>query len=233
MSIKSVWHRIKAVPFIGDMYEKYIGSKKVAHIEKKCREELVKDGEKYMGLVEDTLKDSGAIYYAYAGTLLGLIRDGKFINWDFDIDYAIVITQDFTWNDLENLMRKSGFKKTREFVFDGSVKEQSYAVGKLNIDFFGQFYEDTHMIQYSFEYIPDCKYNNENERSVYLVTLPKVVETKKIRMENVDVSVPVNSEEILAAIYNEDWRVPNPNWKSNIGKCSVLLKNKVAYQVVL
>ena len=146
MSIKSVWHRIKAVSFIGDMYEKYIGSKKVARIEKKCREELVKDGEKYMGLVEDTLKDSGAIYYAYAGTLLGLIRDGKFINWDFDIDYAIVITQDFTWNDLENLMKKSGFKKTREFVFDGSVKEQSYAVGKLNIDFFGQFYEDTHMI---------------------------------------------------------------------------------------
>lgn len=233
MSIKSVWHRIKAVPFIGDMYEKYIGSKKVARIEKKCREELVKDGEKYMGLVEDTLKDSGAIYYAYAGTLLGLIRDGKFINWDLDIDYAIVITQDFTWNDLENLMKKSGFKKSREFVFDGSVKEQSYAVGKLNIDFFGQFYEDTHMIQYSFEYIADCKYNNENERSVYLVTLPKVVETKKIRMENVDVSVPVNSEEILAAIYNEDWRVPNPNWKSNSGKCSVLLKNKVAYQVVL
>ena len=103
----------------------------------------------------------------------------------------------------------------------------------MNIDFFGQFYEDTHMIQYSFEYIPNCEYNDENERSVYLVTLPKVVETKKIRMGNVSVSVPVNSEELLTAIYNEDWRIPNPNWKSNSGKCSVLLKNKVAHQVVL
>ena len=182
MSVKSVWHKIKAVPFIGETYEKYIGSKKVARIEKKCREELVKDGEKYMGLVEDALKDSGAIYYAYAGTLLGLIRDGKFINWDFDIDYAVVITSEFPWSKLEELMKNAGFKKSREFVFEGAVQEQSYAIGKLNIDFFGQFYEGDHMIQYSFEYLPDCKYNNDNERSVYLVTLPKVTKTKKIQM---------------------------------------------------
>lgn len=233
MNIKKTWHKIKAIPLIGNTYEKYIGSKKVDYIENKCRKELAADGEKYIELVENTLKDSGALYYVYAGTLLGVTRDGKFITWDFDIDYAIVITQDFTWNNLENLMKNAGFRKTREFVFDGSVKEQSYAVDKLNIDFFGQFYEGTHMIQYSFEYNQNCEYNDENERSVYLVTLPKVVETKKVRIENTSVSVPVNSEEILAAIYNEDWRVPNPNWKSNSGKCSVLLKNKVAHQIVL
>ena len=232
MSVKSVWHKIKAVPFIGETYEKYIGSKKVARIEKKCRAELAKDGAKYMGLVEDALKDSGAIYYAYAGTLLGLIRDGKFINWDFDIDYAVVITSEFPWSKLEELMKNAGFKKSREFVFEGAVQEQSYAIGKLNIDFFGQFYEGDHMIQYSFEYLPDCKYNNDNERSVYLVTLPKVTKTKKIQMGRIFVSVPVNSEEILEANYNEDWRVPNPNWKANSGKHHKLLENKVAYQVM-
>ncbi len=233
MNVKSLWHKIKAIPVIGETYEKYIGSRKVAYIENKCRKELVKDGEKYIGLVENTLKNSGALYYVYAGTLLGLTREGKFINWDFDIDYAIVITPEFTWSKLERLMNESGFKKTREFVFEGSVKEQSYAVGKLNIDFFGQFYEGFHMIQYSFEYLSNCKYVDENERSVYLVTLPKVVETKQIQLGNVLVSVPINSEDVLSAIYNEDWRVPNPNWKSNSGKCSTLLKNKVGYQVIL
>lgn len=233
MNVKSKWHKIKAIPLIGNTYEKYIGSKKVAYIENKCHKELANDGEKYIELVETTLKDSGALYYVYAGTLLGLTRDGKLIDWDFDIDYAVVITHDFTWSKLEYLMKKSGFKKTREFVFDGSVKEQSYAVGKLNIDFFGQFYKGTHMIQYSFEYIPTVTYNNENERSVYLVTLPKVIQTKKIQMGNVLVSVPVNSEEVLAAIYNENWRIPNPNWKSNSGNCTVLLKGKVAYKVEL
>lgn len=32
---------------------------------------MAKDGEKYIELVENTLKDSGALYYVYAGTLLG------------------------------------------------------------------------------------------------------------------------------------------------------------------
>lgn len=233
MNVKEIWHKIKAIPVIGETYEKYIGSKKVAYIENKCRKELAKDGEKYIELVEDTLKNSEALYYVYAGTLLGLTREGKFISWDLDIDYAVVITQDFTWSKLENLMNKSGFKKTREFVFEGSVKEQSYAIGKMNIDFFGQFYEGDHMLQYSFEYLQNCVYNDENERSVYLVTLPKVVETKTIRMGNVSVSVPVNSEELLTAIYNEDWRIPNPNWKSNSGKCTILLKDKVAHQMML
>lgn len=228
MNAKDVWHKVKAIPLVGKVYEKCIGSKKVAHIEKKCREELVQDGEKYISLVERTLENSGAIYYVYAGTLLGLIREAKFISWDLDIDYAIVITEDFTWIDLEKLMNEAGFKKSREFVFEGSVKEQSYAIGKMNIDFFGQFYEDDHMLQYSFEYLPDCSYQNENERSVYLVTLPKVVQTKKVQLGNAVASAPVNSEDILAAIYNEDWRIPNPNWKSNSGKCSKLLNDRFA-----
>ena len=27
-----------------------------------------------------------------------------------------------------------------------------------------------------------------------------------------------------------DWRIPNPNWKSNSGKCSKLLPNEYGYQ---
>lgn len=232
MLIKKIWYKMKSVPAIGNAYEKYIGRRKVECIEKRCKEELVNDGEKYINAVENAFKNSDALYYVYAGTLLGLIRDGKFISWDFDIDYAIVITPEFTWDKLEEIMCRSGFRKTREFVYEGEVKERSYAIGKLNIDFFGQFYEGDHMIQYSFEYRTDCKYKSDNERSVYLVTLPKVTKTKKVELGTTSVSVPENSEELLAAIYNEDWRIPNPNWKSNSGKSSRLLENSFAYQVV-
>lgn len=228
MKIKKIWHKIKEIPIIGETYEKYVGQKKVAYIEKKCKEELHNDGKKYLEKVEETLSNSVAIYYVYAGTLLGLVRNGKFISWDLDIDYAVVITENFTWKNLESLMKKHGFKKSREFIYDGKIKEQSYKIGNLNIDFFGQFYEGDHMIQYSFEYRSDCTYSNENERSVYKVTLPKVTKTKKIILDNVSVSIPENSEEILTAIYNEDWRIPNPNWKSNSGKNTILLKDERA-----
>lgn len=232
MNIKAIWHKIKAIPIIGNTYEKCIGKRKVAYIEKKCKEELINSGEKYIRITENALQNSGAIYYVTSGTLLGAIREGNFISWDFDIDYAIVITAEFTWRELEKIMNKSGFRKTREYVYKESVREQSYAIGKLNIDFFGQFYEGDDMIQYSFENRLDCNYKNENERSVYRVTLPKVVKTKKTMLGNVEVSVPENSEEFLAAMYDENWRIPNPNWKSNSQKGSKLLENEVAYKVL-
>lgn len=228
MNIKKFWYKVKKDSFIGIIYEKYIGIRKINYIEKKNKEKLHKEGTNYIKIVEKALEKSGGLYYVYAGTLLGLIRDKKFIEWDLDIDYAIVISKDFSWNKLEKVMNNAGLKKSREFIFEGSIKEQSYMIKGFNIDFFGQFYEEDHMLQYSFEFKKDYKYNNENERNVYLVTLPKVIKTKKIFLNNTLVSIPENSEEILKAIYNDNWHIPNPNWKSNSGKNTILLKDKIA-----
>ena len=36
------------------------------------------------------------------------------------------------------------------------------------------------------------------------------------------------------ADYNEDWRIPNPNWQlGDSNKCVKLSKDKIAYQVVI
>ena len=102
----------------------------------------------------------------------------------------------------------------------------------MKIDFFGQFYVENHMIQYSYERIESLEYESNDQLSVYLVTLPKVTKTRHIEVNGVWVPVPDNAEEVLECIYNKDWRVPNPNWKSNSGKCSKLLKNRYGYQIV-
>ena len=108
------------------------------------------------------------------------------------------------------------------------LKARLYSVCEL----FGQFYDGNKMIQYSYDKLDGVKYSSNSEYSVYLVTLPRVDKTKYIEADGVKVSVPYNAEEILASIYNEDWRVPNPNWKSNSGKCSTLLNGKVGHQVI-
>lgn len=56
--------------------------------------------------------------------------------------------------------------------------------------------------------------------------------TKLISVDGVAVPVSDNAEDILKCIYNEDWRIPNPNWKSNSGKCSKLLPNEYGYQSI-
>lgn len=67
------------------------------------------------------------------------------------------------------------------------------------------------MIQYSYERISGVTYDSNSEYSEYRVVLPIVNKTRRGEVENVKISVPDNAEEILSAIYNDDWRVPNPN----------------------
>lgn len=232
MTIKDIWHSIKKNPLIGKTYNRLIGDKKVRYIYRDQNKEIRQNGNYYLKTINDILKKSKAIYYVYAGTLLGVVRDKKLIKWDLDIDFAVVIDEKFSWIDLQTIMEKNGFEKVREFVFEGIITEQTYQVGKMKIDFFGQFYMANSMIQYSYEKIDGIKYQHENELSVYLVTLPKVIKTRYIKVDDISVSVPYNAEQILEAIYNEDWKIPNPNWKSNSGKCSQLLKDKYGYQII-
>lgn len=230
--IKKVWYRFKSIRIVGDTYQKLIGDKKIQRKVALEKEELEHNGINYLNTIEEAMNKSGGLYYVYAGTLLGIIRDKKLIKWDRDIDYAVVITDKFSWKDLETAMSLSGFKKVREFKLDEMVTEQTYKVKGLLIDFFGQFYEGSKMIQYSYERISDVTYDSNSEYSVYRVTLPIVNKTRRVEVENVKISVPDNAEEILSAIYNDDWRVPNPNWKPNSGHCSELMKNKLGIQVM-
>jgi len=229
---KHILNRLKSDPFISTTYERLIGNKKTKKRMQRQREEIQNNSAKYLNLVESIMSTSGALYHACFGTLLGIVRDNKLIKWDVDIDYAVVISDDFSWNDLEKAMSKSGFKKIREFVFEGIVTEQTYQVDKITIDFFGEFYDGNNMIQYTYNKLTGVKYSSYLDYSVFRLTLPRVDKIKQINIDGVNVSVPCNSEEILASVYNDDWRVPNPNWKSNSGKCVKFLDGKIAHQVI-
>ena len=229
---KHILNRLKSDPFISTTYERLIGNKKTKKRMQRQREEIQNNSAKYLNLVESIMSTSGALYHACFGTLLGIVRDNKLIKWDVDIDYAVVISDDFSWNDLEKAMSKSGFKKIREFVFEGLVTEQTYQVDKITIDFFGEFYDGNNMIQYTYNKLTGVKYSSYLDYSVFRLTLPRVDKIKQINIDGVNVSVPCNSEEILASVYNDDWRVPNPNWKSNSGKCVKFLDGKIAHQVI-
>ena len=181
--IKKVWYRFKSIRIVGDTYQKLIGDKKIQRKVALEKEELEHNGINYLNTIEETMNKSGGLYYVYAGTLLGIIRDKKLIKWDRDIDYAVVITDKFSWKDLETAMSLSGFKKVREFKLDEMVTEQTYKVKGLLVDFFEQFYEGAKRIQYSNEHISDVTYDSDSEYSVYRVVLPIV---NKARMAEVE-----------------------------------------------
>lgn len=229
MKLRKVWHRIKEIPWIGGPYQKLIGQRKVEYILRKQTKQLNEHGMRYLHAVEKTMEQTHALYYAYAGTLLGIVRDQRLIKWDLDIDYGVVINEAFTWTDLEAIMKANGYKKAREFEFDGRVTEQTYQIEGMTVDFFGQYVFDDKMIVYSYDRLPEVHYPDSSALSVYEETHPVVQSVKKIKVDGGFISVPENAEELLASIYTEEWRIPNPNWKSHSGNNAKLLIGKVGH----
>ena len=84
------------------------------YAEKKLRlrtdEELNRQGQ---GLKEirDILNDLGILYYVTHGTLLGAIRDGDFIKWDWDVGISLK-TEDVLpkFSQLISQLRNNGFE---------------------------------------------------------------------------------------------------------------------------
>lgn len=162
--------------------------------------------------VENTLKNSNYIYFADYGTLLGIIRDHAFISWDNDVDYGLLIDDSFDWNQFEKHMNQYGFKKIREFIFQGKISEQTYSLGSLSVDFFGHFTKGDKTFAHSFFRQEDYIYHSKDEFHVRLSEYVKLTDTKIVDFLGTTVHVPVNSEEYLESIYTKTWRIPNPKW---------------------
>ncbi|MGX8773421.1 MAG: LicD family protein [Bacillota bacterium] len=65
--------------------------------------ELQKRLYKLLTEVDDVCKDNDISYYLFAGCALGAIRQGRFIDWDDDVD--VVLTRD-NWEKLRSVLEK-------------------------------------------------------------------------------------------------------------------------------
>ena len=162
--------------------------------------------------VEKALKKTGVVFYADYGTLLGIIRDHAFINWDDDLDYGLMIDDFFNWTEFENQLNECGFRKVRQFEYGGYIKEQTYAKDVLTVDFFGHQNAGDKNIGHIFFRKEDYIYSSKDEFHVTEAEYAKFVGIKTVDFLGTMVHVPRNAEEYLESIYTKNWKVPDPNW---------------------
>ncbi len=179
----------------------------------KDRKKAIKnDGFASIIEIDKTLSAANCVHFVDFGTLLGFVREGKLLAWDFDVDFGIKTGDGFTWQDLRKLMNSISFSLVKQFSFRGVVTEQTYARNGVFVDFFCHFDSDSSSCYYVYFYDKDQE-EESTDLKVKVTTTVSLSETTELPIEGGVVSVPKEYEQYLADVYGENWRIPDPDWK--------------------
>lgn len=219
----TAWKRFRNNRILFPIYENTLGEV-VRKIRIRNRsKEIQKNGSNIIYEIDNILSQTSCTFFVDCGTLLGFIREGKLIKWDYDIDYGIMIDSNFTWDNLESVMKKNDFLLDHQFRLNGEITEQTYRKEKTLVDFFNHFNEEEHTCFYAYYKKNNYKYNSDNEMSVYKFRGVKISGTKLLSVDGDHVHIPNEAELYLENLYGSNWRVPDPNYKSGSGPCTMKL----------
>ena len=205
--LKSCGTGRKVYPLIQRWYRRYSVPR--------ARKRLHTYGYDVLRTVDDVATRHNVPYFASYGTLLGFVRDGGFIAHDEDIDFGVLAGQMTPVQLLDIFLKQeTGFEFVRALEFKNRITEVTIRHKRIIVDFF--FYERdgdrTFVASYYWE--PTRDYPSARENSVRLIYQATVTQLTRLTIHGVDVSVPVNSEELLVSQYGPNWRIPDPNWNN-------------------
>ena len=161
-----------------------------------------------MASVIDVIETHGYPIFIYAGTLLGLVREGKLIDHDNDLDLAVFLGE-IAAEDVPEIWLK--FK--RKLVATGVLSDKQAAEDKaifrvqtesVEIDLFPAWSEEG-----KFSVYPYCFGELDNS---------DVFPTKLL--VGTGFSIPCDEEAFLSQCYGKTWRVPDPRFKTSWRKAN-------------
>lgn len=171
-------------------------------------------------LAQQALADvpgTSGLFVAY-GSLLGLVRDGKFIAHDDDFDSGFVVEAETPkkaaakLHEVMDHLRSAGHKVTG-----------SGHLGNFNLCFPDLPSVDMFLMYYRPKTGELCSYNLAHKCS-----LDMMLPLKPANFSDVDVLIPHDAEAMLAATYGDGWATPDPFFQWNMTPYHDRLKTEFA-----
>jgi len=147
----------------------------------------------------EALTEAGAQWWVAYGTLLGLVREGRLLPHDNDIDLAVLLGADP--RRIAEAMERRGFRRVREEEWQGKPSKQKFMLGPVLVDVFylhrrGEGFAD---------------HNLFSRNSVLRGTHP-AVSVERRRLAGLDLPVPADTEGYLRHLYGPNWREKAKAW---------------------
>ncbi|NQT62749.1 MAG: LicD family protein [Candidatus Marinimicrobia bacterium] len=166
----------------------------------------------------EILEDMGIHYWLDFGTLLGLIRENKLIDWDKDMDLSVRFESEEKMEQMISALGKHHPVKTLPpSVRPGIWKLGRYRTVKTFHQKYGLIRTEPHL-----DFFTQYRglYENQSEptyRSVIAglnneIPASFVDELDSFQFEGHEYAIPNHAEDFLALRYGADWRTPKSDW---------------------
>ena len=147
-------------------------------------------------------------YFFSCGTALGLVREGKLLDWDTDVDIDILEPTESTINEIIHRMEKLGYSYLRKLK---------------NKDIYSQIVfikEPYHCIDFCFWYKEKNGFINDvPETNIFKRSHPFEIykEFKNVKIQNIEFKIPSDTGSYFSLLYGNDWETPKKykNWLKN------------------
>jgi phosphorylcholine metabolism protein LicD len=138
-------------------------------------------------------------YFFSCGTALGLVREGKLLDWDTDVDIDIIEPTELIIESIINQMKKLDYSFQRVLKRNGRYSQIVF------------FKEPYHSIDFCFWYKNNNNLINDvPETYVFKRTHPLKIynKFKEIKIKNIDFKIPYDTDSYFKLLYGEDWQTP-------------------------
>jgi phosphorylcholine metabolism protein LicD len=192
---------------------------------------FLKNAQTVLSKVSIIFDELNIQYWLEYGTLLGAIRDKKFIQNDYDIDLGLFLS-DYN-NQIENIFVKHGFKKMKSYSIDNNKYglEESYRFMGLDIDLFYFTIKQDTMFTHVFQNEEGKSWDKTIIDNGGLIVREMTFSYNGfIEIDFLDAKYPVpkNADNHLKSFYGKNYMIKDTNWNPfTMAKNVKVLDNKI------
>ena len=147
-------------------------------------------------------------YFFSCGTVLGLVREGRLLDWDTDVDIDILEPTELIINNIIDNMQALGYSYQRVLKKGGRYSQIVFIKAPYHsIDFCLWYKEKNGFI------------NDVPETNIFKRSHPFEIykEFKNVKIQNIEFRIPSDTNSYFKLLYGDDWRTPKKykNWLKN------------------
>lgn len=191
------------------------------HLAKKRNQQFLSYGLEVLSLFDTTMKRINAPYVLGFGTLLGAVREHKFLSHDLDIDTCMWYS-DYVEKNVGVELETAGFSYLRSFEVDDGVSgmEITFCYKNVSIDIFLIYPGIGGGLPFTCHNWDPVGETTSMEQSMkkygyllpYRFEAPYNREISMVQFYDLHLPIPTNYDDILSYRYGPDYMTPNPNW---------------------